>query len=102
MEEGARWSFVTGECNDTLILSLRAAEESLGAGKTIAATLDGRGSCGGHAVMAGGQVPLDGLDEAARGNVREEILDSFLDVLKVKRTLRRPLVPPDEPGDEEE
>lgn len=91
--EGARWSFVVGRFSRTLILSLRAADESQAAGDMIATALAGRGSCGGHAVMAGGQVPLAGLSEEEQDDLRESILDNFLDALKVKRTLRRPLVP---------
>ena len=94
--EGARWSSVLGTCGGTLHLSLRAAEEHLRSGEAIAAALAGRGSCGGHASMAGGQVPVEGLSEEAVKDLKEEILTSLLDHLKVKKTLRRSLVRRDE------
>jgi len=96
-KEGARWSFVMGEVkHEVLHLSLRAAEENLTAGKAIARALDGRGSCGGHAAMAGGQVSLTGLSDEERAELRESILGNFLEFLKVKRTLRRRLLEPAE------
>jgi len=52
--EGIRWSFVMGHCGDTLHLSLRASDEQLNSGEVIAQAVGERGSCGGHAAMAGG------------------------------------------------
>ena len=89
--EGARWSFVMGRVDENLYLSMRASEESAKAGKEIAEALDGRGHCGGHASMAGGQVPLAGLLPEEISNVKDEILSNLLSNLKVKKTLRRRL-----------
>ncbi len=99
--DGARFTFVMGVVKDAVLhVSLRASDENLSAGSTIAAALDGRGSCGGHAAMAGGQVPLTGLDREERAELRESIVQNLLDALKVKRTLRRPLVEAeDDPAD---
>jgi nanoRNase/pAp phosphatase (c-di-AMP/oligoRNAs hydrolase) len=100
--EGARWSSVMGTCGGTLHVSLRAAEENLRSGEAIAVALDGRGSCGGHASMAGGQVPVDGLGEDEVKEIKDEILTRLLDHLKVKKTLRRNLVCRDEKKEEKE
>jgi len=90
--EGARWSFVMAICGGTLYTSMRASEENLRAGVAIAAALAGVGSCGGHAAMAGGQVPLEGRSDEEVGNLKEQILFNLLDHLNVKRTLKRYLV----------
>jgi nanoRNase/pAp phosphatase (c-di-AMP/oligoRNAs hydrolase) len=91
--EGARWTFVTGSVGETLYVSVRASDENLSAGDAIVPALSGIGSCGGHAAMAGGQVPLADASDEERTRKQELIADRFLDALKVKRTLRRSLVP---------
>ncbi|MCU0724671.1 MAG: DHH family phosphoesterase [Planctomycetes bacterium] len=91
--EGARWTFVTGSVGETLYVSVRASDENLSAGEAIVVALSGLGSCGGHAAMAGGQVPLADASDEERTRKQELIADRFLDALKVKRTLRRSLVP---------
>ncbi|MHC4473852.1 MAG: DHH family phosphoesterase [Planctomycetota bacterium] len=90
--EGARWSSVMGTSGGNLYLSLRAAEENLRSGEAISVALAERGSCGGHATMAGGQVPVTGLSEEDVQGLKEEVLFRLLDHLKVKKTLRRSLV----------
>ena len=95
--EGARWSFVMGQRDEVLYLSLRASEENLRGGEVIAGALAGRGACGGHAAMAAGQVPLAGLTAEGIAEVKEEILVNFLEEIHVKRSLRRPLVRREEP-----
>jgi nanoRNase/pAp phosphatase (c-di-AMP/oligoRNAs hydrolase) len=94
--EGARWSFVTGTCGDTLYVSVRASEESLSAGEAIAAAISGAGSCGGHASMAGGQVPLAAVPAGERWQVASAVTERFLESVKAKRSLCRPLLPPEE------
>ncbi len=96
--EGMRCSFVVGEFGETIYLSLRSSEESPGAGEAIAAALEGTGSCGGHQVMAGGQLPVPGLSPEEVEAEKQRILSNLLDHLKVKRTLRRLLVPREEEG----
>lgn len=87
--EGARWSLVMGRRDDTLHLSLRASEENLRGGEVIAAALAGRGSCGGHAAMAAGQVGLEGQTDEEVATLKAEIRDRFLEAVKVKKTLKR-------------
>jgi nanoRNase/pAp phosphatase (c-di-AMP/oligoRNAs hydrolase) len=100
--QGTRWSFVIGNCNDTLHLSLRASDEQLNSGTVIAEAVGDLGSCGGHAAMAGGQIPIKGRTEEEVDEIRESVFAGFLGAIKVKKSLRRPLVIEDLEDDEEE
>jgi nanoRNase/pAp phosphatase (c-di-AMP/oligoRNAs hydrolase) len=100
--EGARWASVLGTSGGTLYMSVRAAEENLKSGDAIAVALDDRGPCGGHATMAGGQVPVEGMSDEEVAELKEDILRRMLDHLKVKKTLRRSLVRRGEKEKEEE
>jgi len=99
--QGIRWSFVMGRCGEVLHLSLRASDERLNSGEVIAAAVGERGSCGGHAAMAGGQIPVPGKSVEEVEEVREAVFASFLDAIKVKKSLRRPLVGEEDDEDSE-
>jgi len=98
--ERIRWSFVMGRCGDVLHLSLRASDEQLNSGDVIAAAVADLGSCGGHAAMAGGQIPIAGKTDEEVEEVREAVFAGFLKAIKVKKSLRRPLVWEEEEDDE--
>jgi hypothetical protein len=49
--------------------------------------------------MAGGQVPVAGLDREGIREVERGLVDSVLEHLKVKKTLRQPLYPRDDEKD---
>jgi hypothetical protein len=51
-----------GLYNDSLVMSLRTAEEDAHAGQVIRRVVAGLGRAGGHGTMAGGRIPLDGRD----------------------------------------
>lgn len=91
--EGARWSMVMGRRESTLHISLRASEENLRAGEAIATAMGGLGAFGGHAAMAAGQAPLADLTEAQIDALKDEILGRFLEWIRVKRSLKRRLIP---------
>ena len=95
--EGIRWSFVMGRRGEALHLSLRASDHSLNSGEAIAAAVGSHGSCGGHAAMAGGQIPIAGKSDEEVLAIREDVFSSFLRAIKIKRSLRKPLV-----GEEED
>jgi len=99
--EGIRWSFVMGRCGDVLHLSLRASDEQLNSGEVIAAAVGEHGSCGGHAAMAGGQIPVPGKSDEEVEEVREAVFAAFLGAIKVKKSLRRPLVGVEDEDDAE-
>jgi nanoRNase/pAp phosphatase (c-di-AMP/oligoRNAs hydrolase) len=90
--DGMRWSIVLGEYEETLFISLRCSPpDSPGAGEVVRTALKGMGSAGGHGAMAGAQVPLRGYTEDEESDVRQVVVESLLETLKVKRTLKRRL-----------
>ncbi len=62
--EGVQWVLCTGTYNDSLILAVRSRSRRTGAGMLVRAVVGNQGLAGGHGTMAGGQVPLRGVDPA--------------------------------------
>lgn len=60
----ASWSFVTGVWRGSLYCSLRTTHPKAQAGKILRAAIGKHGNAGGHEMIAGGQVPLEGLSPA--------------------------------------
>jgi nanoRNase/pAp phosphatase (c-di-AMP/oligoRNAs hydrolase) len=58
--EGARWVICMGVYKDDLILAVRARGQQSEAGKLVQEMVGDRGTAGGHGIMAGGRVPLQG------------------------------------------
>jgi nanoRNase/pAp phosphatase (c-di-AMP/oligoRNAs hydrolase) len=67
--EGARWIICTGLFADDIVISARTNDIEASAGRVVQAVVEGLGTGGGHELMAGGRVPLDG--ESPRDLVRE-------------------------------
>lgn len=66
--EGARWIICTGLYGDEVVISVRTNDIEASAGRVVQAVVEGLGTGGGHSLMAGGRVPLDG--ESPRDLVR--------------------------------
>lgn len=60
--EGVEWVICMGVYQKELILSVRKRDEHGGAGQLAQTIINSRGTAGGHGMMAGGQVPLNGDD----------------------------------------
>lgn len=60
--EGTRWVICMGVYQDNLILAARTRSRRGGAGQLVRAIVGDRGTAGGHGVMAGGQIPIQGKD----------------------------------------
>jgi len=67
--EGARWIVCMGLFGDNVVVSVRTNDIEASAGRVVQAVVEGLGTGGGHELMAGGRVPLDG--ESPRDLVRE-------------------------------
>jgi len=74
-----RWACVSGEYKDTLYVSMRTVDEEADAGVAMTSLLPPGASGGGHPSMAGGQIPLVGLDQEARREISRAFLQSFID-----------------------
>jgi nanoRNase/pAp phosphatase (c-di-AMP/oligoRNAs hydrolase) len=58
--EGARWIVCMGLFEDTIVVSVRTTDLDGDAGLVVQEVVRGLGTGGGHGLMAGGRVPLDG------------------------------------------
>lgn len=78
--EGMQWSICMGIYDDQVILSVRNRRRRGGAGQLARAVVGQDGTAGGHGMMAGGQIPLEGRDAA---QMAQELLLRVLDYFKV-------------------
>jgi nanoRNase/pAp phosphatase (c-di-AMP/oligoRNAs hydrolase) len=92
--EGIRWTLVSGIYHNVLHLSIRSNAPGAHAGSVAQRTVGVLGSAGGHGRMSGGQIPLGTSDRKTRQEVTMAVTDLFLDAVKAKRTLTRPLARP--------
>jgi len=76
--EGIRWSCVMGDYEDQLYVSIRTSDPEADAGVVIKKTMSGMGSAGGHASMAGGQVPMPRYTAAEKEAVKRTFIEALL------------------------
>jgi len=76
--EGADWAACMGHHEDSIVMSLRTAEDDGHAGEVIRRVFSDHGRAGGHGTMSGGRAPLDGRDY---GEVAEELRQRLLERL---------------------
>ncbi len=67
--QGAVWVLSVAISGDEVILSLRASDPSLNAGKVIQRLVEGNGSAGGHGQAAGGRLRLNGSPTSAQNRI---------------------------------
>lgn len=82
--EGIDWSLAYGVFKKRICLSLRTEDTETDAAKVMRAIVSRIGSGGGHPRAAGGQIPLDASNPAARKRIEDFILKRFLRRLGVK------------------
>jgi hypothetical protein len=93
--EGMTWAFVTGAHNRVLYASIRATEsEGVDAGEVARAVAGPKGSGGGHETFAAAQIPVAAPDDAV--TVHGSALERFLEAIRAKKSLTRPLTVPPE------
>jgi nanoRNase/pAp phosphatase (c-di-AMP/oligoRNAs hydrolase) len=90
--EGIRWSCVLGDYQDTLHVSIRTSDPDANAGAAIRHVMAGMGSAGGHASMAGGQIPMPRYTEAEKEVVKREFIDALLPLTGVADGEPEPLI----------
>jgi nanoRNase/pAp phosphatase (c-di-AMP/oligoRNAs hydrolase) len=92
--EGMHWSCVLGEYQETLYVSLRTTDPAANAGELIRRVVAGMGSAGGHASMAGGQVPMNSFTSEEKEGVKRTFVEEMLREAGVEDLEGVPLVPP--------
>jgi nanoRNase/pAp phosphatase (c-di-AMP/oligoRNAs hydrolase) len=90
--EGIRWSCVLGDYQDTLHVSIRTSDPDANAGAAIRQVMAGMGSAGGHASMAGGQIPMPRYTDAEKEVVKREFFDALLPLTGVADGPPEPLI----------
>ncbi|SFR34078.1 DHH family phosphoesterase [Halorubrum sodomense] len=76
--EGVTATFVYGYMDGVIYGSARARGADLDAGELLRDALDPVGSAGGHAVMAGAQVPLGILSEVPESESLSDVVEAFV------------------------
>jgi nanoRNase/pAp phosphatase (c-di-AMP/oligoRNAs hydrolase) len=76
--EGVTVTFVYGYADGVIYGSARARGADLDAGELLRDALDPVGSAGGHAAMAGAQVPLGILSEVSESESLPEVVETFV------------------------
>jgi len=92
--ENVTTTFVFGYTDDMVYASARARGTDTDLGETLREAFDQVGSAGGHADMAGAQLPIgmlvDPEDERPFEVVREVVTERFLETLELRPTRRSP------------
>jgi nanoRNase/pAp phosphatase (c-di-AMP/oligoRNAs hydrolase) len=92
--EGVTTTFVFGYTDEMVYASARARGTDIDLGETLREAFDQVGSAGGHADMAGAQLPIgmlvDPEDERPFDAVREVVAERFFETLELRPTRRSP------------
>jgi nanoRNase/pAp phosphatase (c-di-AMP/oligoRNAs hydrolase) len=80
---GVNWVLCMGVFGGELVLSVRARSDRANAGKLVQALVGSRGSAGGHGMMAGGSIPLQGEPR----ELVDELAAAALAILKGPSTI---------------
>lgn len=92
--EGIETVLSMGHYNDEMILSIRTTCPLLNAGEIIKRLVSGRGTAGGHGMMAGGKLDNVPLDPAALKEVEEYLTRGLLRELSIADQVPRRLIEP--------
>ncbi len=94
-KERTSWSICLARYDSRLFVSIRTQNRKAKAGKLLRKILAGRGSAGGHDMIAGGQVNCSGQDEAGYTKLEQEIISRFFKALGFKQEIQlRKFLPP--------
>lgn len=91
-EQGIRWTMCHGIWHNQLLISIRTDDEQAHAGRLLRRAVNRLGHAGGHAAMAGAQIPLKSAGDA--GLLTTSIERRFLVLVNVENPQARHLVTP--------
>lgn len=87
--EGIRWVMCTGVFGGKLLVSVRTTDRTAEAGELLREAVGQRSRAGGHGMVAGGSLQLDGGDGTEQ---RESLAERFLEALGVSPADLRPFL----------
>ena len=91
------WCIVTGIQGDFMYVSLRGLPGRAHAGAMLRRVLGRKGRAGGHGTMAGGKLPLAGLDPEQRDKLQKDLVLKLIRILRRRDdVVLRPLIGPKE------
>ncbi len=90
--ERVRWTMSYGRYNDKVLVSLRCIGDTKRAEQVAASIASRMGTSGGHATMAGAQIPLNKDTPEQFQRVEKRIRDRFLKAVGLTGTEAEPLV----------
>jgi nanoRNase/pAp phosphatase (c-di-AMP/oligoRNAs hydrolase) len=93
-DDRALWTLCYGFCQAKMLLSIRTSQTAEKADKVMQHLVARRGTGGGHASLAGGQIPLRRLTKAGRSRLEETTRRRFLQILNVQQHPAERLVAP--------
>lgn len=91
-DEEACWALCLGQHQGEILLSLRTSSQPADAGRLMHRLVTPGGTGGGHAMMAGGQFPLNTTDPAEIQKTVDRIISRFLSKLGEKKADLRMLI----------
>ncbi|NIR70987.1 phosphoesterase [candidate division KSB1 bacterium] len=95
--ERISWALATGRFDDELFISLRCGRPNSNAGNTLRQIVANLGVAGGHARIAGGQVPLNEHQDTSWEELEHQIIERFLQKLRyAKEAEWKPMLVRDE------
>ena len=95
--ERTNWVICVGRFNDRVITSIRTTHTKGGAGNFLQRLIGKRGTGGGHGMIAGGQIPCDGMDNERIIQMEEELVQDFLKKIGYKDIVEMTPLLMDEP-----
>jgi nanoRNase/pAp phosphatase (c-di-AMP/oligoRNAs hydrolase) len=90
--DGVSWSLCMGEIQGLIILSLRSTSKTYRAGTIIRKLVGKAGFAGGHRELAGGQIPLEGMDDLQKEELPKKLTNRFLKLIDRDGVNPKPLV----------
>lgn len=93
-DEETNWALCIGIHSGELLVSLRTSDISADAGRLMHRLVGPGGTGGGHAAMAGGQIPLQSESPAEIRKVVDGVVSRFLASLGARKSDLHPLIEP--------
>ena len=90
--QGTTWAFCAGQYKDALVLSIRTTNVRANAGLIMKKIVKGKGSGGGHGLIAGGKVDVPNSEPWQIHDMENELEGTFLKLIKRHDRPRTPLV----------
>jgi nanoRNase/pAp phosphatase (c-di-AMP/oligoRNAs hydrolase) len=90
---GAAWAFCIGDFDGSIYVSIRTTNIKKNAGKLMKQLVKGKGTGGGHGLIAGGKIDVPGLEPWQMHELEDEIERNFLHLIRKGTEPRTPLVP---------